>query len=653
MSKIKKDLDAGSSPSLDDVATTLEATEAVGGNFLGVKSYDGTFGEECDIDGDGEIDNWDAGYHHCYAREFAEKKSENMFVFGYAREKHQSTTSRWLAEDPDFTEDDTYTPDNLARWVAAWKAAMQEQSQYGLDAFSPDDFSPHICHPGFSVSHDRYDACYTKEHIADFIAAGRDCEGCNTDFEFLPIMYYDHLPRFLYPGYVLGADYGTKMFIGHDESRLSFDLYVNERPSSATLSYFYYHDNEDADTNIDNMYLTITVNGTEVYSEAVMNGDHFVEKQEIDITDELCVVGDLGCEEFGDNEILMRLYPHPDEGNLNTSHYKTLYISNLAVTLDDERVEDFSPTLEADHSEISYTYGSETITSNEGRIFATSNEDYLIKDALEKGGGAMVFISNDDLEGTSNEDFDELMEFTKKSFGEAKFIAAFYASLWGTESDQEKVVEKIEIARKHADGVVLWGFPLAHYKYTGGIFAETESNSSSYDHVLMFPNYQTGHQGWYKSLSTTTKVTGKIKVRILDNGDADDVDGEFFTIEILNEDDDVYWSKLYGFNDGVEKSFVLDLGTNKKKLKFRLTETANVSTVGAKTYFSVLNKGAWDFKDVDGNLVEWEFDSGTTEDFIIDMYCGIRNNFLTALGKEVSDTIKFDPDGDGVENCLQ
>lgn len=647
----------------ENVDTILSTMNNMGTNYLGVSAYDGDAEEDCNEE-DKKDDylgfNASAGYKWCHLLKIIETSAEKypeISIQAFFKEKHQTSKFRFLEETSEDIE--TYSEENYTRWTSAWettantlsKLSKLSKSYANFKYWGPDDFSAHICSPINSVEGDtRYNACYTKEQIQSIISASHDCSDCNSDFQFIPVMYFTHLPRFLYPSYILGASYNTKIYPNSDEAKVELSFSLEEKPNLAELSFYYYDDEKSSDANIDNLYLTITVNGNEIFSEPALDGNDYIQKYNDDITAYLCSEKDLsGCSDNDMNTISFTLAPHPDHGGVNSSHHKYLYLWNVEIKTEDQTISTFEEEFSTKYYEgTGYTVDGETITSNKNRIIATNNKDYLINDIID---GATIFFSIANESQFSDENFTALIKYTQELLEGKTFFLGLYGILWNYTHDFDKLSHQIDVGATYADGIVSWNYPLYLSQKDQGIFSENTSDLSTYSHVMLWPRNQSGVRNYYKTYTTKTKVTGKIKIKLKDANSTSFASNKYFIKEITDSDGNSHYEEYIGSNDGNEEEVQINLGTNEVYLSISLKENKNVGSTRVKLYFNSLNDDDTSLTDIEGNPVDWEFSSGTTDEDTLNTYCLFRDKFLNFSEKSIADELLIDWDSDGVEDC--
>jgi hypothetical protein len=334
---IKADYNTVEGPSSNSAYETFEALKSIGGSQVAMIASDGSESEECDTDGNGEIDNYSAGFYWCFfleSLELAKQSYPDIEISATVQEKHHTGSIRWLPETSESY--DTNSEENRDHWLAGMIKAAETLSKLSVDYpnlkyWTIDDFSMYICNAHNQLEgYSKKDACYTKDMIQQIIDAGKNCEGCNAEFEFYPVLYHQTAAYYLKDSDVLGANYGTKFFKNEDEAKMTISFDKEESLSSASIAFKYYDNNSNSNSETDNLYLTITVNDYEIYSGAALDGDNYIQFfEQTDIKDYMCSVT-AACEE---NQIVFKLYAHPDEGSVNVYSKKFIYIWDIDIAI--------------------------------------------------------------------------------------------------------------------------------------------------------------------------------------------------------------------------------------------------------------------------------------------------------------------------------
>lgn len=458
----------------------------------------------------------------------------------------------------------------IRAWLQAWIAAARQLS---------DTAAMYSCLKGFVINDfDMYveSIDYPKCRIGDLLDRGEiqqilDALRSNDpDLEFWPVCYPGAFGRVIGDGYVLGANYGVKVFPG-DRMSVVFTFSVTDAPSIAQLR-FLHRDTITTEDGISDCELyaiskQLLVNDNLVWSESVA-GEQFVQRCDRDIagllkagenTVELRLQSDVATAANGCDELFWRcwdvsleLTTASDTDPYFTSEFATLSPS-YSVESDDTQYEintgcygswlasDFT-TLEDGRQVVSNdgnrcNFGlphSATAGRGAKRLIAAPSTDYLIHDLVD--GIVMPWY------GTERPSLGKLItdacsqgpvwpiDGDIETFRAVLTRAALDVEPWGlmvlhrgipetgSEFNLDVQKEQLETAADIALYVGLWNMAngLHVLDTNGGVFAERDR------FVATWPGRQMSIPGWYQRWTSPAFFAGNTwTVTITDTRAAD------------------------------------------------------------------------------------------------------------------------------------
>jgi len=166
-------------------------------------------------------------------------------------------------------------------WLDAWKNAARSLSHLSrtnpnLAGLVIDDFDSYV--ESVIYPSGTFGTRLTRKDVAELAAAAHSGNG---RFIFAPVCYYKNFGQAIGDGYVLGTNYGVKLF-ENEEMRVDLDFAV--QPSTASVVLDFFHRDNVTDCTPWNVLKQVRLDGTPIWTESV-GGDEGIERyrQPIDL----------------------------------------------------------------------------------------------------------------------------------------------------------------------------------------------------------------------------------------------------------------------------------------------------------------------------------------------------------------------------------
>lgn len=448
----------------------------------------------------------------------------------------------------------------LQAWLHSWTNAAATLSQLStnypnLAGMVINDFD------GYVESVD-FPACLFGDRLtfAQVQVIADAAHSANPDFGFWPTCYYQNFGRILGRGYLLGANYGVKLF-SDEEMRVSLNFSLPADPAGLLLLKFFHADTKLECATAQEAYKQVYVNGTEVtnlvWSESV-GGDQGTQLFELDVAAHL---------KAGENVIHLIFKPKSSNGcgslfwriwDVSLEGTVVFAMSGTPGCLLPVKLTAFAERFNTVSSTNEYFPGAGCPLTPAGtnavrntdfrsstclalpddeqngraarRLIAAPNEAYLIHQLVD--GIVAPFFSTQtypaDTElacATSTSGtyrpfaFDArvyaaLLTAAKRQLGGAQLLALHLGADGVSDEtptlDLEVLEDQTETAAGIADCTGFWEAPLGvrFLEEQLGAFADRSVTGSSTLHAY-FPGRQTTLGGWYQRWVSTPNLTGR------------------------------------------------------------------------------------------------------------------------------------------------